>query len=58
MKTQGLPLLLENDMHLDMLEDIEKARKAKGLDSWKKLEYLREKLEGKQASQIERKSGV
>lgn len=39
-------------MHLDMLEDIEKARKAKGLDSWKKLEYLREKLEGKQASHI------
>lgn len=39
-------------MRFDVLEDIAKARKAKGLANWKKLEHLQEKLQGKQASHI------
>jgi len=39
-------------MIFDALEDIVKARKAKGLDSWKKLDHLKDKLQGKQASHI------
>jgi hypothetical protein len=39
-------------MKLDSLEEIVKARKAKGLDNWKKLDHLKEKLQGKQSSHI------
>lgn len=39
-------------MRLDHLEDLAKARKAKGLENWKKLEHLKDKLQGKQASHI------
>lgn len=39
-------------MKFDALEDIIKARKAKGLANWKKLEKLSEDLQGKHAAQI------
>ncbi|MHA2068462.1 MAG: hypothetical protein ACXABY_29210, partial [Candidatus Thorarchaeota archaeon] len=39
-------------MKLDLLEEIVKARKAKGLDNWKKLDYLSDKLKGKKSSHI------
>ncbi len=39
-------------MIFDALEDIAKARKAKGLEGWKKLDFLKDKLQGKQASHI------
>lgn len=39
-------------MKLDHLEDLVKARKAKGLENWKKLEHVKDKLQGKQAAHI------